>query len=81
MLTATPPDSCPLGPVAWPHQLFSALAPRNAVTPTPVEKSLSLTVSWASAVIPPDWRLEHSIVTAAPDVFTAGLPSFVKTLR
>src|SRR3989442_15504659 len=52
--TATPPDSCPLGPPPWPHQLFSALAPSGAVTPTVGAKSLSFTVSDPSPLSPPD---------------------------
>src|SRR5205823_12594237 len=63
--TASPPESCPLGPPAWPHQLFSALAVLGAATPTVGTKSFSLTVSEPSPLTPPDWMLEHSTVTAA----------------
>src|SRR5260370_12286368 len=79
--TARPPDSCPLGPPGWPHQLFSALAPFGAVTPMVGAKSLSLIVSEPSPLSPPDWMLEHWSVTAAPADFTAGLPPLVKKFR
>src|ERR1700680_3128813 len=82
VLTETPPESwLMLGPLPWPHQLFSTLAPAGAVTPTPAAKTLSLTISPASPVMPPDWMLEHWRLTGAPLVFTVGLASFVKTLR
>src|SRR5207249_11285906 len=76
-LTLTPPESCPTGPLAWPHQLFSTLAPDGATTPTPAAKSLWFTVRLASPLSPPVWMLEQVIVTAAPLVLTVGLPSFV----
>src|SRR2546429_6391403 len=79
LVTVTPPESWPMGPVPWPHQLFSALAPAGAVTPTFVAKSFSLTTSPESPVTPPDWMLEHWSVVGAPMVFTAEPGLFGKT--
>ena len=79
--TVMPPESWPLGPLAWPHQLSSALAPSGALIPTVGAKSLCLTVNDVSPLSPPDWMLEQSIATAAPAVLTAWPVSLVKTFR